>query len=71
MEFDVRKLLEKYENLGLKINLENRTLYMSCGAEAKNLILEDQKYCIRCKEFKYLGGKIHKADINEIILKLD
>ena len=31
---------------------------MSCGAENKDLILEDQKGCIRgCEEFMYLGVK--------------
>ena len=55
MEFRVRKLLEKYEKWGLKINLE-KTFYMSCRAE-------DQKGCIRgCQEFKYLEVKIDKED---------
>ena len=45
----VIKLLEEYEKWVLKINLE------------KNLILEDQKGCIReCEEFKYLSIKIDK-----------
>ena len=34
---------------------------MDCGAETKDLILEDRKGCIRvCEELKYLGIKIHK-----------
>ena len=34
---------------------------MGCGAETKDLILEDQKGCIRgCEGFKYLGVKIDK-----------
>jgi hypothetical protein len=34
---------------------------MDCGAESKDLILEDQNLCIRgCEEFKYLGVKIDK-----------
>ena len=65
MELMVRTLLEEYEKWGLKINLE-RTFYMVCGAEIKDLILEDQKCCIRgCKEFKYLGVKIYKEDRQE------
>ena len=47
----VIKLLEEYEKWVLKINLE------------KNLILEDQKGCIReCEEFKYLRVKTDKGD---------
>ena len=39
---------------------------MGCGAETKDLILEDQKDCIRgCEEFKYLGVKIGKEDRQE------
>ena len=37
----VRKLLEQYEDWGLKINLEE-TLYMDYGAGTKYLILEDK-----------------------------
>ena len=34
---------------------------MGCGAETKDLILEDQTGCIRgCEECKYLGVKIDK-----------
>ena len=61
----VRKLLEEYEKWGSKTNLE-KTFYMGCGAETKNVILEDQKGCIRgCEEFKYLGVKIDKEDRQE------
>ena len=57
MEFMVRKLLEEYDKWGLKIHLE-KTFYMGCGAETKDLILEDQKGCIRgCEELRYLGVK--------------
>ena len=36
---------------------------MGCGAESKDLILEDQKGCIRgCEELKYLRVKIDKED---------
>ena len=41
---------------------------MGCGAETKDLILEDQKGCIaRCEEFKYLGVNIGKEDRQENI----
>ena len=51
MEFMVRKVLEEKEKWGLKINLE-KTFYMGCGGETKDL-LKDQKVCIRgCEEFK-------------------
>ena len=54
LQFIFRKLLEVYEKWGLKINLE-KTLYMCCGAETKDLVTLDQKGCIRkCEEFKYL-----------------
>ena len=37
---------------------------MGCGEETKDLILEEQKGCIRgCEECKYLGVKIDKEDI--------
>ena len=69
MKFRVRKLLEEYEKWGLKINLE-KTFYMGCGAETKDLILEDQKGCTRgCEEFKYLGVNIDKEDRQEIDIK--
>ena len=45
---------------------------MGCGAETKDLILEDQKGCIReCEEFKqaYLWVKIEKQDRQEIDVK--
>ena len=62
MEFMIRKLLEEYEQWCLKINLE-KTLYMGCRAEIKDLILENHKGCVRgCEEFKYLGVKIDKED---------
>ena len=36
---------------------------MGCGAETKDLTLDDQKGCIReCEEFKYLGVKIDKEN---------
>ena len=39
---------------------------MGCGAETKDLVLEDQKGCIRgCEEFKYLGVKIDQEDKQE------
>ena len=58
MEFMVRKLLEGCKKWVLKINVE-KTLYIGCGAETKDLILEDQKVCIRgCEEFKYLEVKL-------------
>ena len=39
---------------------------MGCGAETKDLILEDQKGCIRgCEELKYLGVKIDKEGRQE------
>ena len=37
---------------------------MGCGTENKDLIFEDQKECIRgCREFKHLGVKMDKEDI--------
>ena len=42
----VRKLSKEYEIWGMKINQE-KTFYMGCGAETKDLILEDQRVCIR------------------------
>ena len=43
---------------------------MGCGAETKDLILEDQKGCIRGREeFKYLGVKIDKEDRQENDIK--
>ena len=44
-----RKLLEEYEKWGLKINLE-KNYYIGCEAETKDLILGDQKDCIRGSE---------------------
>ena len=42
---------------------------MGCGAKTKDLILEDQKSCIRgCLEFKRLGV-IDKEDRQEIVIK--
>ena len=42
---------------------------MGCGAETKDLKLEDQKGCIRgCEECKYLGVKIDKGDTQDILL---
>ena len=39
---------------------------MVCGAETKNLLLEDQKSCIRgFEDFTYLGVKIDKEDRQE------
>ena len=39
---------------------------MDCGAETKDLIMEDKKGCIRgCEEFNYLGVKIDKEDRQE------
>ena len=47
-----------------------KLLCMGCVAETKNLILEDQKGCIReCEEFEYLGVKIDKEDRKKIILR--
>ena len=35
---------------------------MGCGAETKDLILEDRNGCIRgCKEFEYLGVNTDKG----------
>ena len=43
---------------------------MGCGAETKDLILEDQKGCIRgCEEFKYMWVKIDKEEIQENYIK--
>ena len=43
---------------------------MGCGAETKDLILEDQEGCIRgCEEFKYLGVNIDKEDRQEDYIK--
>ena len=43
---------------------------MGCGVAIKDLILEDQKGCIReCEEFKYLGVKIDKEDRQENDIK--
>ena len=48
-----------------------KTLYVDYEAEAKDLILEDQEVCITgCKEFKYLGIKIDKEDIQENAIKI-
>ena len=69
LELMVRKLFEEYEKWGLKINLE-KTFYMGCGAATKDLILEDQKSCIRgCEEFKCLGVKFDKEDRQESDIK--
>ena len=36
-----------------------KPFYIGCGAETKDLILEDQKGCFRgCEKLKYLGVKI-------------
>ena len=36
---------------------------MGCGADTKDILLEDQNGCFRrCEEFKYLGVKIDKED---------
>ena len=62
MELMVRKVLEEYKKWSLKINLE-KTFYIGCRAEAKDLILEDQKGFIGgCEEFKYLGVKIYNKN---------
>ena len=43
---------------------------MGCGAETKDLILEDQKGCIRgCEGLKYLGEKLIKKTDKKIILR--
>ena len=43
---------------------------MGCGAETKDLILEDQKGCIKgCEGFKYLGIQIYKEDRQENDIK--
>ena len=43
---------------------------MEYGAETTDLILEDQKYCIRgSEEFKYLGVKIEKEGRQENNIK--
>ena len=43
---------------------------MGCGAETKDLILKDQKGCIRgCEEFNYLRVKIDKKDRQENYIK--
>ena len=69
MKFMARKLLEEYEKWGLKINLE-KTFYMSCGAQTKDLILEDQKGCIRgCEEFRNLGEKSIKKTDKKMVLR--
>ena len=55
--------LEKYEKWGLKIHLGKKTIYIGYGAETKDLILDDQKGCIRgSEEFQYLEIKIDKED---------
>ena len=44
----------------------DKTFYMGCGAETKDLLLEDQKGWIRGREeCKYLGVKINKEDRQE------
>ena len=69
MEFMVRKLFEEYKKWGLKINLE-KTFCVGCGAETKDLILEEQKGYIRgCEEFKYLGVKLIKRTDKNILLR--
>ena len=46
------------------------TFNVDCGAETKDLILEDLKGCIRgCEEFKYLGVKVDKEDRQENYIK--
>ena len=63
----VRKLLEEYKKWDLKINLE-KTLYMSCGAETEDLILEEQEGFIRgYEEFEYLGVKQINSTEKKII----
>ena len=63
------KLLVEYEKQGLQINLE-KLQYVGCGAETKDLILEDQKGYIRgCEEFKYLGVQIDKEERQENYIK--
>ena len=60
IQYKIRKLLEEFEKWGLKVNLGGK-MYMGCGAESKELILEDEKGCVRsCGEFKYLRVKIDK-----------
>ena len=61
----VRKLLDKYKNWSLKINLETIFLH-GLGTETKDLKLEDQKCCIRgCEKFQFGGVKINKEDKRE------
>ena len=51
-------------------NQFRENFYVDCGAETKDLIIEDQKGCIRgCEEFKYLGVKIDKEDRQENYIK--
>ncbi len=60
VEYMFRKLLEEYQKWGLKINME-KTLYMGCGVNNRDLILQFGKGKIKhCSEFKYLGVKINK-----------
>lgn len=69
IEYMTRKLIEEYNKWGLKINLE-KTLYMSCGEEMKDLVLEDGMGCIKgCEECEYLGVKINSTYSQESDIK--
>ena len=51
-------------------NKFRKTSYIGCGAETIDIVLEDQKGCIRgCEEFKYLGVNIDKEDRQEDNIK--
>ena len=57
---------ESYQKHMKKMGFKNefKKLFIftwECGTETKDIILEDQKGCIRgCEEFEYLGIKIDK-----------
>lgn len=46
----------------MRVNLD-KTLYMWCGTDSEDLILEDQRGCIKgCEGFEDLGVRTDKED---------
>ena len=56
--------------MGFENKFRKISFCMECGAEIKDLILEDQKGCIiGCEEFKYYGVTIDKKNKQENYIK--
>ena len=74
LEYMKRKLIDKYELWGLKLNIKI-TKYVAIGDTLRNLELEDGKGKIsHVSEYVYLGVRItkdgnHEAEINDRINK--